>query len=424
MSEPAQPEDPQVDRRHRPTFIIRRASLAGDEHALLTMAKLGPTVLMVSDDASYGALGMRVAENLQARMRCRSMRIHGRALAIESNAGKIIDLAHNTDALIAVGSGTVNDLVKYAAHALGKPYGVFATASSMNGYASRTASLTVDGHKKTLPATLPRAVWADMEVLRRAPLRLTQAGIGDTLAIAVAQCDWLLSHFLLGTPYDPEPFAIIRAQGREEKLFATIPDLLSGNYEAHLNLFDVLTWTGIAMNVAGGSYPASQSEHLLVHYLDMFGDKTHGFHGEEVAHAVNAMSALWDEFLARETLRLRPDTVTREDFIRMFGEVLGPQCWAEFEPKRMTEKWADAINRRLATEWPAIRDHIKQFHRPHSEVRRIHKEMRYTYKPRGMTEDKYYRAVLRARFIRNRFTILDAAALSGAFDAAIARLGQ
>ena len=65
--------------------------------------------------------------------------------------------ARSADALVAVGSGTINDLCKYAAAKDGKPYVVFATAPSMNGYTSMNAAITVDGHKKTLPAATPRA---------------------------------------------------------------------------------------------------------------------------------------------------------------------------------------------------------------------------------------------------------------------------
>ena len=51
----------------------------------------------------------------------------------------------DADALIAVGSGTINDLCKYAAFQDGKPYAVFGTAPSMNGYTSVNAAITVGG---------------------------------------------------------------------------------------------------------------------------------------------------------------------------------------------------------------------------------------------------------------------------------------
>ena len=46
------------------------------------------------------------------------------------------------DAVIAIGSGTINDLCKYASAADRKPYAVFATAPSMNGYTSLNAAIT------------------------------------------------------------------------------------------------------------------------------------------------------------------------------------------------------------------------------------------------------------------------------------------
>src|SRR6185437_13115511 len=70
----------------------------------------------------------------------------------------------DADALIAVGAGTINDLTKCAAARDGKPYAVFATAPSMNGYTSANAAITIDGHKRSLPATLARGVFIDLAV--------------------------------------------------------------------------------------------------------------------------------------------------------------------------------------------------------------------------------------------------------------------
>ena len=115
----------------------------------------------------------------------------------------------DADALVAVGSGTINDLCKYAAAQDGKPYVVFATAPSMNGYTSMNAAITVDGHKKTLPAATPLGVFMDLGVLAAAPARMIRAGLGDSLCRSTAQADWLLSHHLLGTPYRRAPFALL-----------------------------------------------------------------------------------------------------------------------------------------------------------------------------------------------------------------------
>ena len=101
--------------------------------------------------------------------------------------------------LIAVGSGTINDLCKYAAHLDRKPYAVFGTAPSMNGYTSANAAITVNGLKKSLAATMPAGVFLDLAVLAAAPPRMIRSGLGDSLCRPTAQADWLLSHRLTAT---------------------------------------------------------------------------------------------------------------------------------------------------------------------------------------------------------------------------------
>ena len=117
----------------------------------------------------------------------------------------VIAKSERADALIAVGSGSVNDITKYAAHLTGKPYAVFGTAPSMNGYTSVSAAITEGGLKKSLPATLPKGVFLDLDVMAAAPQRLIASGFGDLLARATAQTDWLMAHLLLGKPYRETP---------------------------------------------------------------------------------------------------------------------------------------------------------------------------------------------------------------------------
>ena len=55
------------------------------------------------------------------------------------------------DAMIAVGSGTVSDSIKYATFLEKKTYSVFAT-TPMNAYTTGTASISFNGVKKSLVA--------------------------------------------------------------------------------------------------------------------------------------------------------------------------------------------------------------------------------------------------------------------------------
>ncbi len=67
--------------------------------------------------------------------------------------------AKDSDLIVALSSGTVNDICKYASYLEGKNYISFPTAASMNGYTSSNASILVDGYKKFLVAHLPRAIY-------------------------------------------------------------------------------------------------------------------------------------------------------------------------------------------------------------------------------------------------------------------------
>ncbi len=99
--------------------------------------------------------------------------------------------------MIAVGSGTINDVCKYGSAQDKKPYAVFATAPSMNGYTSVNAAITVHGHKMSLAAQAPVGAFFDLGVLAAAPARMIRSGLGDSLCRTTAQADWLLSHLLV-----------------------------------------------------------------------------------------------------------------------------------------------------------------------------------------------------------------------------------
>ena len=60
---------------------------------------------------------------------------------------------------MAVGSGSLNDIVKRAAHETGRPYLVVATAASMDGYTAFGAAITRDGYKQTMTCPAPGRWW-------------------------------------------------------------------------------------------------------------------------------------------------------------------------------------------------------------------------------------------------------------------------
>ena len=260
-------------------------SLAGREADLVAPLRLGRRIAVVSDDTTHQVLGRRVESALSALTPIVPIVLDAQPHADAATVEIVRRASAGADALIAVGSGTINDLCKYAAAHDGKPYAVFATAPSMNGYASMNAAITADGHKQTLPAKPPVGVFMDLAILSAAPPRMIRAGLGDSLCRATAQADWLLSRHLVGTPYRVAPFALL---ADDEPAWMNEPEaLLRGDPEAMSALARTLVLSGLGMTICGGSYPASQGEHLISHYVDMFAPPSRAahFHGEQVGVA-------------------------------------------------------------------------------------------------------------------------------------------
>ena len=205
-------------------------SLRGLEAELVASLGLGRRLAVVSDATTRAVLGERVERALDALATVLPVVLAGQPHADADTSAHVRRACASADALIAVGSGTINDLCKHAAAADGKPYAVFATAPSMNGYTSTNAAITVDGHKQSLAAAAPAGVFMDLEVLAHAPARMIRAGLGDSLCRSTAQADWLLSHHLLGTPYRRAPFALL---AQDESMLLDEPEaLLTGDPEA------------------------------------------------------------------------------------------------------------------------------------------------------------------------------------------------
>lgn len=175
------------------------------------------------------------------------------------------------DAVVAVGSGVINDISKIVANVSGKKYAVVATAPSMDGYASATSSMSVGGLKTSLPSKCADIIIGDTDVLRDAPMKMLISGLGDMLAKYVALCEWRISEIINGEPVSYEVADMVRASLK--KCVDNAPGLLSRDETATAAVFEGLVLCGLAMKLAGTSRPASGIEHYLSHIWDMRGEE-------------------------------------------------------------------------------------------------------------------------------------------------------
>ncbi len=179
----------------------------------------------------------------------------------------VMHMAPDCDCVIGVGSGVVNDIGKMLSALSRLPYIIVGTAPSMDGYASATSSMTRDGLKVSINTKGADVIIGDTDILKNAPLRLLQAGLGDMLAKYVSICEWRIASLITGEYYCEEVAQLIREA--VEQCVQGAEGLLRREEKAVEAVFAGLVIGGVAMNYAGCSRPASGNEHYISHIVDM-----------------------------------------------------------------------------------------------------------------------------------------------------------
>ncbi len=171
------------------------------------------------------------------------------------------------DTVIAVGGGVINDTCKILAAAKNVPDIYVATAPSMDGFASASSSMERGGLKVSLNSKCPDVVIGDADILANAPTHMIRSGIGDMVAKYVSIVEWQIAALLLGEYYCPEIAEIVRTS--LDVCVKVAKDAVNGDRNAVCRLTEGLVMSGLAMNYAGISRPASGMEHYISHIIDM-----------------------------------------------------------------------------------------------------------------------------------------------------------
>ncbi len=168
---------------------------------------------------------------------------------------------------VAVGSGTINDLVKRASEELGIRYIVVGTAASMDGYTAAGAAITKDGMKQTLGCRAPLGCVVDSAIAARAPREMTASGYADLIAKIPAGADWIIADLVGSEAIHPLAWKLV--QGPLRDTLANPAGCASGDEREIRKLCEGLVMSGFAMQAMVSSRPASGTEHQISHYWDM-----------------------------------------------------------------------------------------------------------------------------------------------------------
>lgn len=256
-------------------------------------------IFLVADNYTYEAAGRQVEQLLDQA----GLPYHKRVFQTETPLvpneyalGSVLAaMTSQDDMLLAVGSGTLNDVTKYVSARTGVPYVIAATAPSMDGYASTVAPTILDGFKTTLPAVYPAAIVADVDILKDAPMPMLTAGFGDIIGKFTSLADWRLSHQLNGEYYCPEVAGVIEAA--VETCAANAKALAQREPQAIQAVTEALILSGLAMGMVGVSRPASGAEHQMAHYWEMDAlrrGEEHPLHGNAVGVGTVLAASLYE----------------------------------------------------------------------------------------------------------------------------------
>jgi glycerol-1-phosphate dehydrogenase [NAD(P)+] len=391
---------------NQPMDVVIEAGLRNRIGDIIKTIDIGTRVTIVSDKNTYEILGKTV-ENSIGNVIIDSLVFDSNITADIKNVNIVRETARFSDMIIAVGSGTINDLCKYAGHLNNIPYIVFATAPSMNGYSSANASISINGYKQTFKAQLARAIFFDLDILANAPIRLIKSGLGDSICRPTCQADWLLSHLLLGTKYDETPFNILKTV--ENELFENSEALIRQDRQALKLLCQTLILSGIGMYISNGSYPASQGEHLIAHTMETILKKgyPHSFHGEQIGVTTLTMAEIIEHNL--QNIPVIKGNFDENVIYNFYGKNLGDKYSREYNSKVFSAAMIEQLNTYIQNNWHNISHKISSVMISRDKLKNIlsNAQAAVSYKDIGWTKNSYQLGILHAKYMRNRFGFLD-----------------
>jgi glycerol-1-phosphate dehydrogenase [NAD(P)+] len=392
-------------------------SVEGLESSLVNTLHDNQKLLVVSDPFTHKAMGKRIFQNLKGKVNADEYIWEKPSSSIQG-VDHLREKLQNYDGMIAVGSGTVSDSIKYATFLEKKNYSVFAT-TPMNAYTTGTASISFDGVKKSLVAHYAQGVFFDLNVLSQCPKRLTAAAFADVICRTTAQVDWLMSHQLLNTEYKPIPYDLLALY--EQQMIDAAKEISEGKIDALALLTRISAIMGLGTSFTQTTHVGSMGEHGISHYIDMFaGDKHPGTsHGEQVGIATISISKLQNAILKKnQPPIISPTTIPEDEIIQKIGAPMLETIKKAMEPKMFDQKKAEEINQYFSKHWLEFVEPLRQKMLDFEVIWNSMGECGAlrTAEDAKLDSNFYKDALKYGRFIRDRYTILDLAGDSNQLD--------
>ncbi|MDR0856355.1 MAG: sn-glycerol-1-phosphate dehydrogenase [Clostridiales bacterium] len=312
-------------------------------------------------------------------------------------------LLANADCVLAVGTGSIHDICRLAAAREGKPLCLFATAASMDGFASYGAPITDGCFKVTYDAKTPEVIIADTRILAAAPSELKAAGFGDMMGKYVGLIDWQVAHLLVGEYYCERVAALTREA--TDRILSLQARVQTNDEESARAVFEALLLTGIAMSFVKSSRPASGTEHILSHYWEcqmLLQGKLADYHGKKVGVATLLILDEYEKLARRPAVTAHPDTT---DYAAVWADY-GPLA-AEAKKLNTPPVTAAVAPEEIEKNWQKIREIVKSVPSA-AQIRAalLTAGCPVAYQALGVSDDLYARGLKYHPYMRSRMSLL------------------
>lgn len=410
---------------------VGRGALKRSGNMITAELGSGP-VKIVADENTWAVAGSQLSDSLAAAgARLADPLIFPAAPTLYASYDNCLTVKEALDdaAPVALGAGTINDLVKLAAFELGRDYAVVGTAASMDGYTGAGAPMSENGVKVTKNCKAPVAVVMDLDVIAAAPAYLTASGYGDLAAKIPGGADWLIADAVGIEAVNPAVWQMV--QSGVSTALSRPAELAAGNPEAFDGLVEGLCLSGLAMQAYGGTRPASGAEHYFSHLWELAhlgaDDDPPLSHGAKVAVGSLAMCAFFEALLTTDVggINLEQAVAARPAWDEIEADIRATfdGALADHAVRETREKYVedDALRSRLrpvVDAWPQLRERLERQLLPTATLAGMLAAAGAPSTPSdiGLNAEDVRATFPRAMYYRSRYTALDLAWELGLFE--------
>ncbi|NMP36960.1 MAG: sn-glycerol-1-phosphate dehydrogenase [Clostridiales bacterium] len=323
-------------------------------------------------------------------------------------------LCDDCEGVLSVGTGSLNDICRLAAYRQNKEFAIFATAPSMDGFASDTAPITDGNFKMSYRARQPSVIIADTDILAASPVILKSSGFGDMIAKYTALVDWRISQLLTGEYYCENVAAL--TQESLDRIIGLAGRIKADDTQSAQAVFEALILTGLGMSYTGNSRPASGAEHVISHFWEikkLQNGLESDFHGRKVGVATLATAKIYHRLAELESVNATRDNPDWDEIKSVYGEGLSEDMMKMNLPETITAQISPAD---ISEKWGEIRKIIKTTLPPYDSLLELMKTAGAptTNKEIDVTDDLFFTGLKYHSYMRRRVTLMRLIPMLGA----------